>query len=68
MARQQDFIMARIAIQELNISQLANIDPSQQYLADSATIRELSTQEAQAINGGWRLRIFWLGIFPFNIE
>ncbi len=55
--------MAKISIQELSltISQLVDTDPSQQHLVESAVIRAISAQEAQAINGGWHFSLFHLG-------
>jgi hypothetical protein len=65
---QQKFIMAKIVIQELNltISQLVDTAPSQLNVVDSTAIRAISTQEAQAINGGWGFRSFWLGHSPIS--
>jgi hypothetical protein len=56
--------MAKITIKELSltISQLVDIDPSQQHLIESAAIRAISTKEAESINGGWCLRIIKIGI------
>jgi hypothetical protein len=56
--------MAKITIKELSltISQLVDIDPSQQHLIESATIRAISAKEAQAISGGWYFSKF--GWFP----
>jgi hypothetical protein len=55
--------MSKIVIKELSltISQLVGNDPSQQHPVEAAAIREISIQEAQAINGGWGFQSFWLG-------
>jgi hypothetical protein len=55
--------MSKIVIKELSltISQLVDTNPSPQHPVESAAVREISTQEAQAINGGWGFQSFWLG-------
>jgi hypothetical protein len=56
--------MAKITIKELSltISQLVDTDPDRQNLIESAVVRAISAKEAQAINGGWCLRIVHIGI------